>query len=1133
MSRSLPHRRPLAARPGRVPRALARLLPILLGLFPACGEQGPDEAQRLADTLLRERAAAHFAEGRDGEARAALAPLVEREDADPLDLRAAAALEFSLGDHEAASGYLARLERVAPDDPGLHYIAGQLAYESGDLGRAAEHLERANELAPGDLPTRIALAAVLADLDRLDEAERLLRSVIEVGIENGQGWYVSAVYRLARLLDLSGRTEEANEMSRRMQSLRAQGIEAPSSREMRLGHFGRILPPPPTGRSGARPAARLAFEPRRVTSPLLAAARRFAPHNFDGDGDLELLVELPGGAAIWDEESGSITERRILDGPVALVRALDFDGDPSGELDIVVFRGANLEFLHKRGEDWQEVPALAFELPGEPSDLVPVDFDHEGDIDLLVVGPFGARLLRNDGADEPESGGRFVDVSAEASLPEGRPFTWCEVEDFDGDNDVDLLLGGPEGVFLADSLRGGRFADASARFPAGTSFPERPLLADWTADGRPDLLAPGDPAVLWVQGADGSFTASPRAGALPPGAVAVDLDLDGSLDALAPDHALLACGLDAETLRRFEGAPADLAAPLAACDLDGDRAVEIVARSGEGAVVLAFPEPPGRALRMVLRGLRDNRRGIGTRVDYRAGAVYRRVFWRGEPQLLGIGPEAKIDVLRIRWPNGVVQTDLDKSLDDETRIDDADAAFGEYTQKKGLVGSCPFLYAWNGETFTFVSDVLGGTPLGLPMAPGKLVPPDHDEFVLVRADQLVPRDGELVLQFTEELREVTYLDRAKLIAVDHPRDVEVFPNERFTFPPFPRPHVHTVRDPLPPSRALGSDGRDWREALLAEDDVHARPFRREAPQYAGLARPWFLELSFDPGRVRDAKRLRLLACGWFDWADASSNMASARHPRIAFVPPILEVPDGEGGWRATGPPVGFPAGKTKTMVLDVTDLLDREDPRLRISTTLALFWDRIALAVDDDEAPLVQTELEPIRARLWSRGFSERIETGRDDLPERFDWDRLQAFPRWDQHPGRYTRLGDVRDLLGAIDDRFVILGSGDALELAFDANALPALPQGYVRDWLVFLDGWAKDRDPNTLEALEVEPLPFHGMSGYPYGADERFPDDEEHRRWREEWNTRPARRWIAPLVPLALPTPSRPARPAAASER
>jgi hypothetical protein len=102
-----------------------------------------------------------------------------------------------------------------------------------------------------------------------------------------------------------------------------------------------------------------------------------------------------------------------------------------------------------------------------------------------------------------------------------------------------------------------------------------------------------------------------------------------------------------------------------------------------------------------------------------------------------------------------------------------------------------------------------------------------------------------------------------------------------------------------------------------------------------------------------------------------------------------------------------------------------------------------------------------------------------------------------------------------AIDDRFAILGAGDALTVRFPAGDVPPLPDGWTRDYLVFFDGWAKDRDPNTLEALYVEPLPFHGMSGYPYRADEAFPDTPDHRAWSREWHTRPATTWIEPLAP------------------
>ncbi len=82
-----------------------------------------------------------------------------------------------------------------------------------------------------------------------------------------------------------------------------------------------------------------------------------------------------------------------------------------------------------------------------------------------------------------------------------------------------------------------------------------------------------------------------------------------------------------------------------------------------------------------------------------------------------------------------------------------------------------------------------------------------------------------------------------------------------------------------------------------------------------------------------------------------------------------------------------------------------------------------------------------------------------------------------------------------------------------FDGSGLPALPSGWTREFLLKVDGWAKDRDANTAFSASVEPLPFHAMSRYPYPAGERYPDDEEHNRYRREYNTRPALRLLRPL--------------------
>ena len=162
----------------------------------------------------------------------------------------------------------------------------------------------------------------------------------------------------------------------------------------------------------------------------------------------------------------------------------------------------------------------------------------------------------------------------------------------------------------------------------------------------------------------------------------------------------------------------------------------------------------------------------------------------------------------------------------------------------------------------------------------------------------------------------------------------------------------------------------------------------------------------------------------------------------------------------------------------------------------------------------VTTEIEPSSAWLWERGFSKPIPTFGNHQLEWFDWN-VKAEPRWNQHPGMYTKFGEVLPLLQEIDDQFAILGAGDALRLRFDASKVGPVKDGWRRDFLVFMDGWAKDRDHNTHEALFVEPLPFHGMKGYPYPPDQSYPDTPITRAYRDRWNTRPSKSWIKSLRP------------------
>ena len=1139
-------RKPATKAPLLSPCLLAAAAVMFTGACSSDEEPAPPErpaatAEDLAPASIvaRDKAAGYFDLGDWVRAREALAPLVAGDTAEVQDLVRAASVEFddTGASPETALALLERARAIDPEDPTVHWGLYRYYHNQYEFELALEHLRVTANAYPDDIPTLYALATTLAELDQSEEAEQRFLQLIGIGPDFGESWYAGALYRYSTFLLERGRADEADGFRREFGEL---GIEGPAPKDRLRGTFGGVAPGTRRHLGVAAPA-----EPVKPTGPVLIAEHvgvkglfvlrpeRAALEEQDfaratlaaftaGSGDVVLygasgIRHATRGAAGW-------SDALVLEADVSALVPLDLDRADErgrilkdGRVELVAATSAGLVLLD-RGTDgtWSptelEFPVAIEHL--EPGGLIAVDFDHEGDLDLIVTHDYGVEyvmdlkskegtridLLRNDGVGRPE--GAFVPHEPVPAWPDGDWF--ASVADPDTDNDVDLVLSGSE---LMASERSKGFVHRPGFFPAGA---QASLLADLDGDSQPDLISVSEQAVVHFRLQGGGWSKPVVVDAAPAAngpAIACDWDLDGATDLMWPTAdgvaGVLAAGFDGRRTFRWELELDGPASSIAVADLDGDFDQDLAVVGTTGAFEFSQPGP-GRGLMIELFGKKDNARGVGATVELRVGEAYRRIFWDGGAHLLGLGDAERADVLRVTWPNGVVQTEVDLAAGTSWLV----------RQREGLAGSCPFLYTWNGETYEYISDVLGITPLGLPMARGVLVPPDHDEYVFVSGEQLVARDGFFDLQFTEELREVTYLDRIRLDVVDHPIGTEIHPNERFTFPPFPENHTHTVEAPLSPLRATGSDGGDWTAALAERDEVLASPFEPLTEQFLGLATPHWIELEFDPELVRDAGKLRLLMTGWLFWTDASVNMAADGEPGIAFVPPLLQVPDGEGGWIQNGPPLGFPAGKLKTMVVDVTGRIDPADPRIRIFSTLRLYWDAIRLAVDDDDAELRVTSLEPASSDLWQRGFSEPIPLHGEFALDWFEWDRIAPMPRWNQHPGLYTRFGDCTPLLEEVDDMFAILGAGDALKVRFDARDLPPVPEGFVRDYLVFLDGWAKDRDPNSHEVERVEPLPFHGMSAYPYPEDESFPDTPEHREWRREWNTRGPKRWIAPLA-------------------
>ena len=472
----------------------------------------------------------------------------------------------------------------------------------------------------------------------------------------------------------------------------------------------------------------------------------------------------------------------------------------------------------------------------------------------------------------------------------------------------------------------------------------------------------------------------------------------------------------------------------------------------------------------------------------------------GIPLAFAIDSRADVDTIRITWPNGLIQNEPHQKGNELLKIAEA----------QRLSGSCPMIFTWNGRAFQFITDVLGVAPLGASSGDGHYFPVDHDEYIQIPGSALQPVNGKYQVHITEELHEVSYLDQLRLIAVDHPSAESVYTNDKFKSPPYPEFRLFGSRTKVHPLRAIDAHGVDATARVARQDQRYPDAF---AHNKAGVAELHTLDLDF--GKAAPDNRAALVLNGWVDWADGSTFLGASQNGQ-GLVFPYLQVKNKAGQWQTVVADMGIPSGKPKTIVVDLTGKFLSSSRQVRIVTNLCVYWDEISL-LENSSAPQVKlTPLQVASADLHFRGFSKVIVDPVRQQPERFLYDQVRLVSNWNPTPGFYTRYGDVRSLTTQVDDRLVVLGSGDELKLEFSAAQLPALPAGWSRDFLLLVDGWAKDSDANTAFSQSVMPLPFHAMSAYPYKKNEAFPSDPAHERYLRDYLTRPALRLIQPLVPV-----------------
>lgn len=966
------------------------------------------------------------------------------------------------GDVKQAVVYLEKSRKTNPALPHTYFNLGVVYKKEGDFDRAmAEFTEMAKRV-PDEPVTRFNLGM----LHKLQGAPEKALAEFELAAKL-DSTLAAPHFQLYNSYRAAGRTADAQRELQTFNDIKKRMSQLGLSEDMDWCYYAELLEEIPAVASPGPAPVEVSFAPVGAGS-LGGPAVGLAAMDANGDGKPDILA--------WGAVSSAVFVNGVKTAlPPAVHAAVgDFNNDTFADVALVTSSGVVLAVNNKGVITAQGAPAVT----GVFRAAVWVDFDHDYDLDLMLLGE-PSKLMRNNG-DGSWTGQEFPFAA-------GNPIDGAVLEVGENNGfDVVVAYEGKPGVLYRD-LKMGKYE--AVALPS--ELPGRLVIEDFNHDSFLDVASVGPRGTVFLENKRGRLEPGPALAQR--ASVFADFQNRGRNDLLAGGAMFVHKGGLAWDAGKAKNAVDGVAA---AADFSGDGLADVAVAGAGGEIQILRNTTPVKTpvMRVGITGVKNIKLAPDARVEVKAGNLYQKKIYRGMPLVFAMPGAPVAEAVRITWPNGLIQNELRQK------------AGGAYTFKEAqrLSGSCPMIFTWNGNKFEFISDVLGVAPLGAGAGDGQFFPVDHDEYVQIRGDQLVARDGKFEIRVTEELREVSYLDQIKLIAMDHPAEVSLFTNDKFKAPPFPEFKLFGVRERIYPKSAVDHLGRDVLALVTRQDARYPASFVRDMQ---GRAEPHSLTLDF-AGAPDDPV---MFLHGWVDWADGSTFVASSQAGRGGLAAPSLQVKDSAGNWVTVIQDMGMPAGKPKAIAVDLRGKFLSASREVRIVTSMAVYWDEIFVAGADVRDPQVRlTGMGPATADLRFRGFSAvRVHPERRQ-PEHFDYHALRPLAMWNPTPGMYTRYGDVKRLIERVDDWFVVMGSGDEVRLEFDATALAPPPKGWTRDFLIFFDGYAKDADANTAHSSRVDPLPFHAMPGYPYPAAMEHPDPG----YQEKYNTRPALRLIRPLV-------------------
>jgi len=802
-----------------------------------------------------------------------------------------------------------------------------------------------------------------------------------------------------------------------------------------------------------------------------------------------------------------------FDGKVQFAQMSDYDNDGHPDLYVISENGHFLFNNESEGRFRDVTKEAQLGSMSDANHAVFFDADHDGDLDLFVARNGPDKLFRNNGNNT------FSEFAATMGLSgDSENSTNALIGDYDSDGDIDLIVSGDEGIVLFLNDRMGRFrkSDETSGL-AGLSGISAIASSDFNNDGSSDLFVSSDTGkTFFVNNGNGKFETTEsleKASKLIDhisinSARFLDYDNDGYQD-------LFVVGESGDTeengislLRNdpkygFQNAgrilPPNLTegTSIAVFDYNEDGDEDILVTNKSGLTLLR--NDGGSAnhyLKIRLVGLREgsgknNYFGIGAKIEVRAGDLYQFRTVSEQDVHFGLGSNENVDIVRILWPNGAPQ-DIFSPMNDRDMV-----------EQQKLKGSCPFLYTWNGENFVFVKDIMWRSALGMPLG---IMTSDESrvfafpgasrDYIRIPGEMLNPSNGNYELAITGELWETIYFDEMGIYAVDHPAGQDFRLDEKFVAPPYPGLEFYSFNEKLRPVSV--TDGiNDLYDVIAEKDDIYSGTSPKS--KFQGVTE--MTTLVIDMGKGIPTENLHLFLNGWIFPSDASINVAISQSNDLTVVPPYLQVLNNKGEWQTVIENLGFPLGKDKTVITDLSEVFKTKDRKIRITTNMQIYWDEIFYAYRLESVERI-TEMKPTGADFHYRGFSREYRKGKNG-PHWFDYNETTKDAKWLDLEGYYTRYGDVLPLLDSADNQYIIANAGDEVLLRYPSGQLPELPAGWQRDFVIYSVGWVKDGDLNTAHGQTVTPLPFHGMKSYPYSENERYPM-EQYLEYHKKYNTR-----------------------------